>query len=72
MRRDLTVPAAVKWHPDEEDPPEDWSDALVFPTLREALEAIANGTPQTGHPWILCRRRLLSPSQIEEICRDGE
>ena len=67
MAYDLTAPARVKWHIDEEEPPEDWSGAVKFSCLREALEAIVNGTPQTGHPWVRCGRPIIAPHEIEEI-----
>lgn len=67
MTFDLTAPAQVMWHLDEEDPPDDWDDAIAFPTLSEALAAIFGGTPQTGHPWVLCRRRVFSPREAEAL-----
>jgi hypothetical protein len=70
MALDFTAPAQVMWHSDEEEPPDDWSDALSFPTLHEALEAIVNGTPQTGHPWVLCGTRVFAPHEVEELGRD--
>ena len=39
MHHDLSAPAQVMWHRDEERPPEDWSGAVRFLTLREALDA---------------------------------
>jgi hypothetical protein len=71
MSHDFTAPAHVMWHPDEEAPPDDWDSALAFPTLRDALEAIVNGTPQTGHPWVMCRRQVFSPHEVEDLCREN-
>ena len=57
MQHDFDAPAEVIWHADEGEEPDNWSRAVRFPTLREALEAIVNGTPQTGHPWVRCATR---------------
>ena len=65
MNHDLSAPAEVMWHLDEEEAPEEWTDAIEFPTLREALEAVFNGAPQTGHPWIRCSGVVFSPHDIE-------
>jgi hypothetical protein len=70
MSHDLTARAKVVWHFDEEEPPEDWSGATDFPTLREAIEAIVNGVPLTGHPWILSGGRILAPHEIEALWED--
>jgi hypothetical protein len=70
MGHDFSAPAQVKWHPHEEEPPDDWDDAIRFATLREALEAVVNGTPQTGHPWVLCRRRVFAPHEVEDLWRE--
>jgi hypothetical protein len=67
---DFSAPAVVKWHPDEEEPPDDWAAATRFPTLRDALEAIVNGTPQTGHPWVRCGTRTFSPHEVEDLWRE--
>jgi hypothetical protein len=70
MAHDFTAAARVKWHSDEEEPPEDWGGAIRFATLREALEAIVNGMPQTGHPWVRCGRRIFSPHEVEDLWRE--
>jgi hypothetical protein len=70
MHHDFSAPAEVKWHPDEEEGPDDWSGAIRFPSLREALEAIVNGAPQTGHPWVRCRGRRFSPHEVEDLWRE--
>ena len=70
MNRDFNAPSEVKWHPDEEEAPEDWSGAVAFPTLREALEAIVNGTPQTGHPWVRCGLQVFAPHEVEDLWRE--
>ena len=70
MHHDFDAPALVKWQLDEEDPPEHWSGASEFPTLREALEAIVNGTPQTGHPWVRSGGRIFSPHEVEDLWRE--
>jgi hypothetical protein len=67
---DFAAPAEVKWHPDEEEPPEDWRGAVRFGSLRQALEAIVNGTPQTGHPWVRSSGRLFSPHEVEDLWRE--
>jgi len=69
MHADLNASAVVKWHPDEEDAPADWSGAVPFPTLRDALEAIVNGAPQTGHPWVRSGGRIFSPHEVEDLWR---
>jgi hypothetical protein len=71
MSHDLTAPAKLVWHFDEEEPPESWTNAAEFPTLREAMDAIVNGAPQTGHPWLLCGTRLLAPREIEDLWRES-
>jgi hypothetical protein len=70
MQHDFDAPAEVKWHADEEEEPEDWSRAIAFPTLRQALEAIVNGTPQTGHPWLRCGVRIYAPHEVEDLWRE--
>jgi hypothetical protein len=70
MHHDFNASAVVKWHPDEEEPPADWSGAVSFATLREALEAIVNGTPQTGHPWVRSGGAVFSPHQVEDLWRE--
>jgi hypothetical protein len=72
MALDFTASARVKWHLDEEEPPDDWSDAVSFPTLSEALEAILSGTPQTGHPWVRCGKRIFAPHEVERLWREDE
>ena len=72
MSNDLSAPAEVMWHSDEEEPPEDWSDASEFPTLGAAVEAILTGAPQTGHPWIRCGDHILAPREIEALWQDDE
>ena len=67
MSHDLSAPAEVMWHLDEEEAPEDWSGAVGFPTLREALAAVFTGAPQTGHPWIRCEGHILPPHDIEAL-----
>ena len=70
MQHNFEAPAEVKWHPDEEDAPETWADAIAFPTLRQALDAIVNGTPQTGHPWVRCGERIFAPHEVEDLWRE--
>lgn len=70
MDLDFSTPAELKWHLDEEEPPEDWWDAISFPTLREALGAVVHGTPQTGHPWIRCEGRVVGPQEVETLIRE--
>ena len=67
MDADLTASALVKWHPDEQDAPVYWSGAVRFPSLREALEAIVNGAPQTGHSWVRSGGRTYSPHEVEDL-----
>jgi hypothetical protein len=67
MSYDLSAPAEVLWHSSEEDAPEDWSGAVSFATLSEAVEAIVGGTPQTGHPWVRCGEHVLAPHDIEAL-----
>jgi hypothetical protein len=69
MSIDLSAPAELLWHASEEDPPEDWSSAIGFATLSEAVEAIFEGTPQTGHPWVRCSGQVFAPHEIEEHWR---
>lgn len=69
MDHDFDAAAEVMWHLDEEEPPEDWSGAVGFPSLREALESIVNGMPQTGHPWVRCGLRVFSPQEVEDLWR---
>ncbi len=69
MQHDFGAPAEVTWHADEEKAPPDWSAAASFPTLREALDAIVNGTPGTGHPWVRCGRQVYAPHQVEDLWR---
>jgi hypothetical protein len=69
MSQDFDAPAEVKWHPDEEEPPEDWSGAIGFPSLRDALDAIVNGMPQTGHPWVRSAGHLYAPHEVEDLWR---
>ena len=70
MEHDFEAPATVLWYPDEEDAPESWDGAVDFPTLREALESIVNGTPQTGHPWVRCGERIFTPHEVEDLWRE--
>ena len=70
MQHDFDAPAEVQWHGDEEDAPEEWSGAVGFPTLRQALDAIVNGTPQTGHPWVRCGGRVFAPHEVEDLWRE--
>ena len=70
MGHDFDAPAQVTWHGDEEEAPEDWSGAISFPTLREALGAIVNGTPQTGHPWVRAAGQTYAPHQVEDLWRE--
>lgn len=70
MQHDFNASAEVKWHFEEEEAPDDWSGAVAFPTLREALEAIVNGTPQTGHPWVRGAGRIFSPHEVEDLWRE--
>jgi hypothetical protein len=70
VTHDFSASALVKWHPDEEEPPESWSGATAFATLREALDAIVNGAPQTGHPWVRCGGRIYSPHEVEDLWRE--
>ena len=70
MKHDFDAPAEVTWHTDEEEEPEDWSGAAGFASLREALEAIVNGTPQTGHPWVRCGTRIYAPHEVEDLWRE--
>jgi hypothetical protein len=72
MSHDLSAPAAVLWHPDEEEPPEDWSGAVEFPSLREAVDAIVTGVPLTGHPWIRCGGEVFAPHEIEALWQEQE
>ncbi len=67
MHHDLSAPAQVMWHGDEERPPEEWSGAIRFATLREALDAIFTGAPQTGHPWVLCDGHIIAPRESEAM-----
>lgn len=70
MSRDFSAPAEVVWHLDEEDGPSDWSSAMQFASLRGALDAIVNGTPQTGHPWIRSSGEIFAPHQVEDLWRE--
>ncbi len=70
MQHDFDAPAEVKWHLDEEEAPGEWTGASAFPTLRQALDAIVNGTPQTGHPWVKCRARIYAPHEVEDLWRE--
>ena len=70
MDHDFKAAAEVKWHLDEEEEPDDWSGAASFPTLRLALDAIVNGAPQTGHPWIRCGVRVYAPHEVEDLWRE--
>ncbi|HWT31772.1 MAG TPA: hypothetical protein VN240_12195 [Propylenella sp.] len=70
MQHDFEAPAEVTWHADEEEEPDNWSGAVRFRTLREALEAIVNGTPQTGHPWVRCGLRIYAPHEVEDLWRE--
>jgi hypothetical protein len=70
MQHDFDAPAELKWHRDEEEEPEDWSGAIAFPTLRQALEAIVNGAPQTGHPWLRCGLQIYAPHEVEDLWRE--
>ena len=67
---DFDAPAEVTWHDAEADEPDDWSGAARFPTLRDALDAIVNGTPQTGHPWVRCGARIYAPHEVEDLWRE--
>jgi hypothetical protein len=70
MQHNFEAPAEVTWHADEEEAPEDWSAATTFPTLRQALDAIVNGTPQTGHPWVRSENRIFTPYEVEDLWRE--
>ncbi len=70
MRHDFNAPAEVIWHSDEEQPPGSWADAVAFPSLRDALDAIVNGRPQTGHPWLRSAERIFAPHQVEDLWRE--
>ncbi len=70
MTHDFSPPAQVKWHSDEQDAPADWSGAASFSTLRDALDAIVNGTPQTGHPWVRSGGRSYAPHEVEDLWRE--
>ena len=70
MRHDFEASAEVLWHRDEEEPPPTWSGATRFNSLREALDAIVNGTPQTGHPWVRSGERLYAPHEVEDLWRE--
>ena len=70
MDHDFDAPAEVKWHVDEEEGPDNWSGAASFATLREALDAIVNGTPQTGHPWVRSAGRTFAPHEVEDLWRE--
>ena len=69
MQHDFQAPAEVTWHGEEKTAPADWSAAASFPTLREALDAIVNGTPRTGHPWVRCGSQVYAPHQVEDLWR---
>ncbi len=70
MTRDLSAPADVQWHADEEQAPADWSAAVPFASLRDALHAIVNGTPQTGHPWVRSGGTVYAPHEVEDLWRE--
>ena len=70
MQRDFDAPAQVRWHGDEEQGPDDWSGATNFATLRDALDSIVNGTPQTGHPWVRCGGKVYPPHEVEDLWRE--
>ena len=70
MQHDFDAPAQVKWHVSEEGGPDEWSGAASFANLRQALDAIVNGTPQTGHPWVRCGTRIYAPHQVEDLWRE--
>jgi hypothetical protein len=69
MGYDFEAAADVTWHGNEEEAPVDWSGADSFPTLRAALDAIVNGTPQTGHPWVRSGSRVYAPHEVEDLWR---
>jgi hypothetical protein len=66
----LDAPAQVIWHSHEEDPPTSWAEATSFPSVREALNAIVNGTPRTGHPWVRSEGQVFAPHQVEDLWRE--
>jgi hypothetical protein len=70
MAHDFDAPAEVIWHRDEEEPPQSWADAVAFASLREALDAIVNGTPRTGHPWLRSGRQIFPPHDVEDLWRE--
>ena len=70
MQRDFSAPAEVQWHPDEAEPPDDWAAATPFASLRDALDAIVNGTPQTGHPWVRSGATVYAPHEVEDLWRE--
>ena len=70
MHRDFDAPAQVIWHADEEQPPEHWDGAVSFASLREALDAIVNGSPQSGHPWLRSGELIFAPHEVEDLWRE--
>ena len=70
MARNFEEPAQVQWHADEHAAPGGWLSATAFPTLREALHAIVNGSPQTGHPWVQCGGTVYAPHEVEDLWRE--
>ena len=71
MPPDFNSSAQVVWHPDEEEAPQSWAEATAFGSLREALDAIVNGTPQTGHPWLRSGGRIYAPHDVEDLLARG-
>jgi len=69
LETDFDAAAEVAWHNDEANGPADWSGATDFASLREALDAIVNGTPHTGHPWVRSAGRIYAPHEVEDLWR---
>ncbi len=70
MARNFEAAAEVQWHSNETEAPETWDAATRFGSLREALDAIVNGTPQTGHPWVRSGSTVYPPHEVEDLWRE--
>ena len=68
MAHDQEQRARLKLHPDATTAPQDWSDAIEYPTLTHALEAAVDRMAE--NPWIRSSERTLSPAEIDDLWKE--
>jgi hypothetical protein len=68
MALDPEQRAQLKLDGDPLTAPRDWSDAVEYPTLTQALEAAVDRMADT--PWIRSGEQTLSPAQIDDLWKE--